>query len=80
MSKTVTLKIDDASYRLFEAAAQAENRSVANLVEQAALTKIHEQQFVDDYEMDEILGDDDLLQRLRQGSREARELKGRFVD
>lgn len=42
--------------------------------------KIHEQQFVDEYEMDEILDDEDLLQRLQQGSREARDLQGRFVD
>lgn len=80
MSKTLTLEIDDASYRLFEAVAKAENRSVAKLVEMAALMKIHEQQFVDEYEMDEILGDEDLLQRLQQGSREARDLQGRFVD
>lgn len=80
MAKTLTLKIDEASYRLFKAAAEAENRSIANLIESAALLKIHEQQFVDDFEMDEILEDKDLMQRLRQGSAEARELRGSFVD
>ncbi|MCP3964323.1 MAG: CopG family transcriptional regulator [bacterium] len=80
MPKTVTLRLDDETYHVFTSAAQAENRSLANLIQTAALDRIHEQQFVDDYEMAEILANEDLLDRLRRGSREARLAKGRFVE
>ncbi len=80
MAKTVTLRLDDETYQLFTTAARADNRSLANLIQTAARDRIHEQQFVDDYEMAEIMADEDLLNRLRRGSREARLTKGRFVE
>ncbi len=80
MAKTITLRLNDESYKIFTSAARAENRSLANLIETAALERIHEQQFVDDYEMAEILANEDLLGRLRQGSQEARSAKGCFVE
>ena len=80
MPKTVTLRLDDETYRIFTSAARADNRSLANLIQTAALDRIREQQFVDDYEMAEILANEDLLDRLRRGSRDARQAKGRFVD
>jgi predicted transcriptional regulator len=80
MSKTVTLRLKDDVYRAFLEAAQAENRPLSNLIETAALSKIREQQFVDDVEMAEILADKDLLKRIQKGSREAKLRKGRFVE
>ena len=80
MAKTVTLRLDDETYRIFTSAARAENRSLANLIQTAALDQIHHQQFVDDYEMAEILANEDLLDRLRRGSEDARLTKGRFVE
>ncbi len=80
MAKTLTLRLDDDSYRLFSEAASAENRSIANLITTAAASRIREQQFVDPYEMAEILANDELLQRLQRGSQDARAGKGRFVD
>jgi predicted transcriptional regulator len=80
MSKTVTLRLKDDVYRAFLEAAQAENRPLSNLIETAALSKIREQQFVDDVEMAEILADSDLLKRIQKGSREAKLRKGRFVE
>jgi hypothetical protein len=41
---------------------------------------VREQQFVDDAEMVEILADESLVARLRQGSKEAKEKKGSFVE
>ena len=79
MPKTVTLRLKDEVYEAFSEAARAENRPLSNLIETAALAKIREQQFVDDVEMAEILSNDDLLKRLRSGSRDAQERKGRFV-
>ena len=80
MSKTVTLRLKENVYRIFVEAARAENRSISNLIETAALCKVREQQFVDDAEMAEIIADENLVARLRQGSKEAAERKGRFVE
>ena len=79
MSKTVTLRLKDDVYNAFMEAALAENRPLSNLIETAAISKVREQQFVDDAEMAEIHADSALLKRIKQGSREARVRKGRFV-
>ena len=80
MSKTVTLRLKDEIYNTFMEAALAENRPLSNLIETAAMNKIREQQFVDDAEMAEILSDKNLIKRIKQGSREVRLRKGRFVE
>ena len=80
MSKTVTLRLKEDVYQIFTEAARAENRSISNFIETAALTKLREQQFIDDAEMAEILSDKNLVARIVQGSKEATERKGRFVD
>jgi predicted transcriptional regulator len=80
MSKTVTLRLNDKIYQTFVEAALAENRPLSNLIETAAFAKIREQQFVDNLEMAEILKNQDLIKRLKKGSREARTRKGRFVE
>jgi uncharacterized protein (DUF1778 family) len=79
MSKTVTLRLDDEVYDLFLKAAKSENRPLSNLIETAALSRIREQQFVDDTEMSEILANESLLKRMQKGARESKLGKGRFV-
>lgn len=79
MSKTLTLRLDDKTHRLFNQAARAQNRSVANLIVTAAMERIREEEFLDDYEMAEILANADLVRRLRKGSEDARQKRGRFV-
>ena len=80
MPKTVTLRIKDDVYNIFQEAARAENRPLSNLIETAAMSKIREQHFVDDAEMAEILANQNLIKRIKQGSREARRRKGRFIE
>ena len=80
VSKTVTLRLKENVYKIFVEAARAENRSISNLIETAALNKVREQQFVDDAEMAEILSDENLVVRIKQGLKEATERKGRFVE
>jgi predicted transcriptional regulator len=80
MHKTVTLRLKNDVYKLFSEIAKAENRSLSNFIETAALQNVREQQFVDDVEMAEIMSNADLIDRLKEGSAEARQLKGRFVD
>ncbi|PIX18542.1 MAG: CopG family transcriptional regulator, partial [Deltaproteobacteria bacterium CG_4_8_14_3_um_filter_51_11] len=57
-----------------------EKRPLSNLIETAALSRIREQQFVDDDEMSEILANENLLKRMKKGAREAKLGKGRFID
>jgi hypothetical protein len=73
------MRLDDTTYETFVRAAQAERRSLANLVETAALRHIQESHFVDDAEMAEILSRPGLVKRLKAGSRDARRRRGRFV-
>jgi hypothetical protein len=80
MPKTVTLRLSDEDYQKFLGFAQADNRPIANAIETLALRKLEETLFVDPFEMEEILSDEDLLKRLKKGRGQAREKKGRFVD
>ena len=79
MAKTLTMRLDDESYNVFVRAARAERRSLANLIEWAALRHLEEESFVDDAEMAEILSRPELVKRLKAGSRDARSRKGRFA-
>ncbi len=80
MSKTVTLRLDDDVYKEFREAAKADRRPLSNLIETAALSRIREQQFVDDVEMAEILSNESLLERMKAGSEDAKAQRGEFVD
>ena len=80
MAKTVTLRLEEEVYNVFLKAAKAENRPLSNLIETAALSRIREQQFVDDAEMSEIMANENLLKRLKKGARDAEMGKGRFID
>ncbi len=79
MPKTLTMRLDDETYRIFARAAKAERRSLSNLVETAALQHLRESQFVDDAEMAEILSRPGLVKRLKAGSTDARRRRGRLV-
>ena len=80
MSKTVTLRLSDEDYAKLSAAAKAEKRSLSNLISLLALRKLEEDAFVSELEMNEILSDENLVERLHRGIGEAAERKGSFVD
>jgi len=79
MAKTLTLRVDEETYRKLAEAAKAEGRSIANLIETAAVEHLRDQQFVDDAEMAEIEANERLVARLKRGSRDACARRGRFV-
>jgi uncharacterized protein (DUF1778 family) len=79
MPKTLTVRIDDATYRLIAEAAAVENRSVSNFIETAARQRAVSEIFVADAEMAEIRSNPALGRRLKRGHREAAAGKGRFV-
>jgi predicted transcriptional regulator len=77
--KTLTLRIDDETHRSFMKRAKSENRSLANFIETAVRQHIRESDFVDDSEMAEILANEQLVERLRKGSKDARKKKGTMI-
>ena len=79
MPKTLTMRLDDETHATFVRAAKAERRSLANLVETAALRYLAESSFVDDTEMAEILARPELVKRLKAGTQDARRRRGRLV-
>jgi hypothetical protein len=79
MSRMVTLRLTDDDWRELREAASAENRPLSNMITTAALQRIREERFVDDAEMAEITGNGRLLARMKKGSRQARQRRGRFV-
>ena len=80
MPKTITLRVADEVYDKFAAAAKAERRPLANLIETLALRKLEEEIFVDQIEMDEILADTELKRRLERGTAQAGKRQGTFVE
>ncbi len=79
MPKTLTIRIDDETYETFMKVAKAENRSLSNFIETAVKAHIRESTFLDDLEMAEILANEQLVERLKKGSRDAKTKKGALV-
>jgi hypothetical protein len=73
------MRLDDQTCQIFVRAAKAKRRSLAKLVENAALQHLLESSFVDDAEMAEIASRPELVKRLQAGSRHARKRQGRFI-
>ena len=80
MSKTVTIRLSEEEYILFAQAAEAVKRPISNLINYLAKQKLEEDLFVDQIEMDEILGNKNLLESMRKGSKDAKLRKGVLVD
>jgi predicted CopG family antitoxin len=80
MSKTVTLRLSDETYQKLLAAAEVERRSLSNLIETLAMKKLEEEIFIGRIEMEDILANPVLMNRLKRGTEEARKRKGRFVE
>lgn len=55
MPKTITLRVDDATYNIFKQAAEGQKRTISNYLEYATLNYTVNETFVDDGEMEEIL-------------------------
>ena len=80
MSKVVTLRLSDEEYNLYAKAAKVVKRPISNLINYLAQQQLEENIFVDQIEMDEIIGNKTLLESLKQGSLDAKLNKGSFVD
>jgi predicted transcriptional regulator len=79
MSKTITLRLDDGTYRRLRALAERDNRPLSNFIETAALRFIESEQFVDEFEMEEIRANAPLNRSLKRGHADVTAGRGRFV-
>lgn len=79
MTKTVSLRIDEELYNALKIHAQAENRSISNFIETATMRYLDEVEYADDFEMESIGEDADLVKRINQGTRDAAKSRGRFA-
>jgi len=79
MAKTVTLRLDETTYRRFLTLAERENRPLSNFIETAALRFVETEQFADEFEMSEIRANTDLNRSLKRGLKDAKAGRGRFV-
>lgn len=55
MSKTITVRLDEAVYELFKKAAEGQKRTISNYIEYATMNFTLNEGVVDDAEIDEIL-------------------------
>jgi predicted transcriptional regulator len=79
MAKTVTVRIDDSTYRRIKSAAEAERRTISNFMEYATMTYLENSSFVDDNEMAEISEDEELLSTLNKAMGDINRGKYRIV-
>jgi len=79
MPKTITLRLSDEIYEKFNRVAAEDNRSIANLIETLALRKLDEEILADDFEMQEIFSNAQLLKKLEKGHGDIIMKKGRMV-
>ena len=64
MAKTVTVRIDDATYRRIKSAAESERRTISNFMEYATMSYLESSAFVDNEEMRGIAQDKELIETL----------------
>jgi hypothetical protein len=79
MPKTITLRISEDHYEAFKQYAKTENRKISNAIETLAMKELENTLFTDSFETEGILSDENLLERIKAGTKQAKERKGRFV-
>lgn len=79
MSKTVTLRLDDETYRKLRSHAESDNRPISNFIETAALRYVEKRECVGEFEMTEIRNNASLNRSIKRGLRDAKGRRGRFV-
>jgi uncharacterized protein (DUF1778 family) len=68
--KTVTMRVDDSTWRMISAAADGQKRTISSFLEFAVLQYLSSSQYVDNVEMRAILKDKELVRSLKEGLKE----------
>ena len=79
MSRTVTLRLKDSVYERLRTLAEGDNRSLSNFIETATLRYLDQEEHVDEFEMQEIRGNQPLNESIVRGLEDAKERRGRYV-
>ncbi len=79
MAKTVTVRIDDSTYRKIKSAAEAERRTISNFMEYATMAYVESSSFVDNDEMMGIAEDRELIATLNSAMEDIKRGKYRVV-
>ncbi len=79
MAKTITIRIDDETYKLIKKAAEGERRSISNFIEYATVSYLTEESFVTDNEMVEILENEELLNSFQKAEKDIEKGKYKIV-
>ncbi len=79
MAKTVTVRMDDSTYKRIKSAAEAERRTISNFMEYATLSYVENSSFVDRDEMKGISEDTELLTTLSKAMGDIKRGKYRIV-
>jgi predicted transcriptional regulator len=66
MVKTITVRVDDITYKKIKTAADSERRGISNFIEYATLAYVENSNFISDEEMKGIIEDKDLMSNLKK--------------
>ena len=80
MDKIVTIRMDRETYGKIQNIARKENRPISNFIETATLRYIEEIEFIDDVELAGILSNEELVKKLKQGYRDKKAKRGKFIE
>lgn len=80
MSKVITLRLSEEEYREISAVATIEHRPISNFITTTVLKEIEESYFIDSIETAQIKSDKKLLEKLKAGHDDTKNMKGRFVE
>ena len=80
MSKTITLRLSDESYKIYRKLADRDNRPISNFIETAVKRFVEHNIYVDEFEMEEIQNNKELNRSLKRGLSDMKKKIGKLVD
>ena len=80
MTKTITLRLQENKYQRFTQLAECDNRSISNFIENAIFRFTEEEEYLDDFENDEILSNQELMDSIQRGPEESIEGNGKLIE
>jgi hypothetical protein len=80
MAKTITVRVDEATYDKIKTVADSERRTISNFIEYATMAYVENSCFVADEEMNEITNDRALINSLNESLKDIKEGKYRIVE
>ncbi len=79
MSKTITLRLSDESYKVYRKLADRDNRPISNFIETAVKRFVEHNVYVDEFEMEEIRNNKELNKSIKRGLADMKSKKGKIV-